>query len=154
MCRRHTAAHGMGAREQWRFNVAKAEWGVKRICPNCGTRYYDMRKDPPVCPSCSTVFDPEALLRSRRARPIPVDDVKKPPVEVEDEETHTIDAEEETADEGLDAAADDVEVPGIEDGEDVDDAVEDEDVLLEDADELNDGDDMGEVVDVEGDEDR
>ena len=49
--------------------MAKAEWGLKRICPNCGTRYYDFRKDPPTCPACGTVYDPEALLKSRRARP-------------------------------------------------------------------------------------
>src|ERR1700743_3026286 len=49
--------------------VVKAEWGLKRICPNCGTRYYDFRKDPPTCPACGTVYDPEALLKSRRARP-------------------------------------------------------------------------------------
>ena len=49
--------------------MAKTEWGLKRICPNCGTRYYDFRKDPPTCPACGTVYDPEALLKSRRARP-------------------------------------------------------------------------------------
>ena len=48
--------------------MAKAEWGLKRICPGCGTRYYDMKKNPPVCPKCGTVFDPESLLRSRRGR--------------------------------------------------------------------------------------
>src|SRR5213082_2150873 len=49
--------------------VAKPEWGTKRICPSCGTRYYDLLRDPIVCPKCSTPFDPEALLRARRARP-------------------------------------------------------------------------------------
>ncbi|HEU0117435.1 MAG TPA: TIGR02300 family protein [Alphaproteobacteria bacterium] len=48
--------------------MAKAEWGLKRICPSCGTRYYDMKKNPPVCPSCGTAFDPESLVRSRRGR--------------------------------------------------------------------------------------
>ena len=48
--------------------MAKAEWGLKRACPNCGTRYYDMKKNPPVCPKCGTAFDPETLLRSRRGR--------------------------------------------------------------------------------------
>ncbi|NCV02616.1 MAG: hypothetical protein EBV53_15725 [Proteobacteria bacterium] len=24
------------------------------VCPNCATRYYDMKKNPPVCPSCGT----------------------------------------------------------------------------------------------------
>jgi len=51
--------------------VAKAEWGLKRICPSCGARYYDMKKNPPVCPSCGTVFDPEIMLRSRRGRAAP-----------------------------------------------------------------------------------
>jgi uncharacterized protein (TIGR02300 family) len=57
--------------------VAKAEWGLKRICPNCGTRYYDFRKDPPTCPACGTVYDPEALLKSRRARPGMVEETRK-----------------------------------------------------------------------------
>ncbi len=48
--------------------MSKAEWGAKRICPSCNTRYYDMKKNPPVCPSCGTVFDPENLVRSRRGR--------------------------------------------------------------------------------------
>jgi len=57
--------------------VAKAEWGLKRICPNCGTRYYDFRKDPPTCPACGTVYDPEALLKSRRARPGMAEETRK-----------------------------------------------------------------------------
>ena len=48
--------------------MSKAEWGMKRICPSCGMRYYDMKKHPPVCPKCKTVFDPENLLRARRGR--------------------------------------------------------------------------------------
>ena len=57
--------------------MVKAEWGLKRICPNCGTRYYDFRKDPPTCPACGTVYDPEALLKSRRARPGMAEEVRK-----------------------------------------------------------------------------
>lgn len=48
--------------------MAKAEWGTKRICPSCNARYYDMKKNPPVCPSCGTVFDAESVVRSRRGR--------------------------------------------------------------------------------------
>lgn len=48
--------------------MAKPEWGSKRICPHCAARYYDMKKTPPVCPSCGTVFDPETLTKSRRSR--------------------------------------------------------------------------------------
>ncbi|HVB17219.1 MAG TPA: TIGR02300 family protein, partial [Stellaceae bacterium] len=50
--------------------MAKAEWGTKRLCPNCGTRYYDMRRDPVVCPHCGSPFDPEALLKTRRTRAV------------------------------------------------------------------------------------
>ncbi len=50
--------------------MAKAEWGTKRLCPNCGTRYYDMRHDPIVCPRCGAAFDPEALLKTRRTRAV------------------------------------------------------------------------------------
>ena len=57
--------------------MVKAEWGIKRICPNCGTRYYDFRKEPPTCPACGTVYDPEALLKSRRARPGMVEELRK-----------------------------------------------------------------------------
>lgn len=48
--------------------MSKAEWGLKRVCPSCNTRYYDMKKNPPVCPTCGTIFDPENLVRSRRGR--------------------------------------------------------------------------------------
>lgn len=48
--------------------MAKAEWGLKRVCPGCSARYYDMKKNPPVCPSCGVVFDPENLMRTRRGR--------------------------------------------------------------------------------------
>ena len=49
--------------------MAKPEWGVKRACLACGVRFYDMQKSPIVCPSCETVFDPEAIFRPRRNRP-------------------------------------------------------------------------------------
>ncbi|MDP9196633.1 MAG: TIGR02300 family protein [Pseudomonadota bacterium] len=48
--------------------MTRPEWGTKRICPDCATRYYDLNKKPPRCPKCGTAFDPEALLRSRRGR--------------------------------------------------------------------------------------
>ncbi|WP_245837923.1 TIGR02300 family protein [Niveispirillum lacus] len=145
-----TAAHVQARVIDGGIAVAKPEWGIKRICPNCGGRYYDMKKDPPVCPSCGTVFDPEALLKSRRARPLPVEDTKKAVVARDDEALDT------EVEEELDDAADvtdDVDVADELEADEVDDGVgEDEDVLLEDADELDDGDDMGEVVDVEGEE--
>jgi uncharacterized protein (TIGR02300 family) len=36
----------------------KAERGIKRTCHNaeCGARFYDLNRDPIVCPICQTVF--------------------------------------------------------------------------------------------------
>ena len=48
--------------------MAKPEWGQKRICQNCGARFYDLNRSPIVCPKCETEFDPEAWMRSRRVR--------------------------------------------------------------------------------------
>ncbi len=47
--------------------MAKAEWGSKRTCPECSTRFYDLRKGEPVtCISCGHVWTPEPLLKSRQ----------------------------------------------------------------------------------------
>ncbi len=49
--------------------MAKPEWGSKRICQSCATKYYDLGRSPIVCPKCDTVFQPVTLLKSRRNRP-------------------------------------------------------------------------------------
>jgi len=36
--------------------VAKTELGTKRLCGSCGAKFYDLGKDPIVCPKCETVF--------------------------------------------------------------------------------------------------
>lgn len=131
--------------------MAKPEWGTKRICPSCGARYYDLRKDPPTCPSCGTVFDPEALLKSRRSRPLPADEPKKVAKPVVDDEEAVADEVEVAPDEAEEIEADAVE--GDEVAEDLE-GEEEDDVLLEDAEELSDEDDVGEVVEIEGEEER
>ena len=32
--------------------MAKPELGTKRLCGNCGAKFYDLSKDPIVCPKC------------------------------------------------------------------------------------------------------
>jgi uncharacterized protein (TIGR02300 family) len=36
--------------------VAKPELGAKRQCQSCGAKFFDLNKDPIVCPKCATVF--------------------------------------------------------------------------------------------------
>jgi len=47
--------------------VAKPELGTKRLCGNCGTKFYDLSKDPIICPKCHTVLELAAV--SSRSRP-------------------------------------------------------------------------------------
>src|SRR6516165_9767662 len=106
--------------------VAKPEWGSKRICPSCGTRYYDLLREPVICPKCATPFDAEAFLKSRRTRPAPPVEKELEPVGADE-----IDAEVETEEEA----------------EALEEAEEEDEELLEDASELGeDEDDMAEVI--------
>ncbi len=47
--------------------MAKPELGTKRLCGNCGAKFYDLSKDPIVCPKCHTVLELAAV--SSRSRP-------------------------------------------------------------------------------------
>ncbi len=47
--------------------MAKAEWGTKRVCPKCGTKFYDMKNEPIVCVSCGQTFEPESVLKSKQS---------------------------------------------------------------------------------------
>ena len=64
--------------------MAKPEWGTKRICQSCSAPFYDLRRDPIVCPKCAAVFDPEATLKSRKLKgadesaPAPKKEIKDP----------------------------------------------------------------------------
>jgi uncharacterized protein (TIGR02300 family) len=49
--------------------VAKQELGLKRICGNCGAKFYDLARDPIVCPKCGTVYAPTAASARAAARP-------------------------------------------------------------------------------------
>jgi uncharacterized protein (TIGR02300 family) len=124
------------------FHVAKAEWGTKRICPNCSARYYDLGKQlgDIVCPKCGTQFDPEAFLKTRRARVAAIPEKEIEPVAADDVEIAGDDAEAADGEEGVAAEGDD----------------EEEEELIEDASELGeDEDDMAEVIEnVEDEEER
>ena len=46
--------------------MVKLELGIKRHCSGCGARFYDLNKNPIVCPKCHTVLELAAV--SARAR--------------------------------------------------------------------------------------
>ena len=45
--------------------MAKPELGAKRQCQACGAKFFDLNKDPIVCPKCGTVF--QGAMRTRVA---------------------------------------------------------------------------------------
>lgn len=56
--------------------MSKPEWGAKRSCPKCATRFYDLGKDDPVtCINCGNVWTPEPVLKSKQ--PMPYEEEKK-----------------------------------------------------------------------------
>ena len=48
--------------------MPKEEWGVKRACPKCAVRFYDLQNDPMTCPSCGAEFTVESLMDSGKSR--------------------------------------------------------------------------------------
>ena len=64
--------------------MAKAEWGKKRRCLNCSSKFYDLNKDPIVCPKCNTVFDNSILILKNKKASKSQEKVKE--VSVKDEE--------------------------------------------------------------------
>ena len=61
--------------------VVNSKWGTKRLCLGCGKRFYDMRRDPIVCPTCDTSFEVSMPARTRRQRmPVEPSKVAAPPM--------------------------------------------------------------------------
>jgi len=92
--------------------MVKPEWGTKRACPKCGTRFYDLTKDEPVtCISCGFAWDPEPILKSKQPLPFEAVKTEKPETEdsdLGDEELDIGDDDEEpSADDDVDLGGDD-----------------------------------------------
>lgn len=147
--------------------MAKTDLGDKQVCPNCGARFYDLRKRPAVCPKCTTAFDPaEEGVRARRSRgrvaahdpaleddEDEVDAKKKKSGDDEDEdeeveetealdseevEVATLDSDDDDADDAAKGGDDDLpEGFSEDDGEDVADADDDTVPLIDDEEEFN-----------------
>lgn len=108
--------------------MSKPEWGTKRTCQSCSAHFYDLRKDPIVCPKCGTTYDPEAVLKSRRGRVVekvvpvkPAPDEELPDVEAEvDEAALGDDDDDSVMEDTSDLGEDDEDVSEIVEGGDED----------------------------------
>jgi uncharacterized protein (TIGR02300 family) len=110
--------------------MVKPEWGTKRTCPKCGTRFYDLGKEDPVtCIECGTAWAPEPVLKSKQ--PLPFDqgdsaETKKKDAALaggddHDDEDLVIDEDEETSpDDEVDLGDDGDDIGGVKRGGDDD----------------------------------
>ena len=101
--------------------MAKAELGMKLTCESCGARFYDLNKQPSLCPKCGTANARPVIFKASRR---PSEEAKKqaalaaakPPAPAVEEDTAEPAEDggddeaviEDTSDLGAD---DDVEVP-------------------------------------------
>ena len=117
--------------------MAKAEWGTKHICQECGAKFYDMRRTKIICPKCHAVFQ-IAPPKPKRVQPVSKEPAKeaKPAVE-------PAGIKEAVAGDGETDAIDELKDAGAED-DDIDD--DDEDIIEDTSDLGNDDDDMPDVI--------
>jgi uncharacterized protein (TIGR02300 family) len=99
--------------------LVSAELGTKRTCPSCAARFYDLLRNPIVCPKCGVTFVAEALLPSKGEQPAAVHKVREPVPVVEEPEAGDVELVSlEDVDEGGDDEGEDVEIGGGEIGGD------------------------------------
>ena len=89
--------------------MVKPEWGTKRTCPKCSTRFYDLGTDEPVhCIECGTEWVPEPVLKSKQPLPFevaaPVAKEPAPEADLEAEDLAIDEDEEPSADDEVDLA--------------------------------------------------
>lgn len=79
--------------------MAQAAWGTKRRCQSCGAHFYDLHKEPIVCPKCHATYQ-HGLVRKRFTPATPLRPRPRPEViEAEHEEALETETEETAAEE-------------------------------------------------------
>lgn len=81
--------------------MAKPELGMKRVCVSCATKFYDLMKQPAVCPKCGTEQPAEQPRPRRSAAPVEDKRVKKPAAPEDIDTDVEVEAGDEEAEEGV-----------------------------------------------------
>lgn len=107
--------------------MAKPELGAKRQCQTCAAKFFDLNREPIVCPKCGAVFQ-GATMRAERvsAKDEETEDEQASPAGVE---LVSLDEVEATEEKSADPAADDIDVEDDETADDpfLEEEEEDED---------------------------
>lgn len=89
--------------------MIKPELGTKRVCVSCGARFYDLNRQPAICPNCSTE-QPSDQPRIRRMPAGLTEERRRPKVVPvpgpEDAEVETETTEEEAEEDVLEDTSD------------------------------------------------
>lgn len=109
--------------------MVKPEWGTKRTCPKCATRFYDLGKgDPVTCIECGNEWVPEPILKSKQPMPyeeapqkVAVGATAEPREEADLDLDIDVDEDEDSPDNDVDLGGDDDLGVDATDGEDEDD---------------------------------
>jgi len=88
--------------------MPKEEWGVKRVCPTTGKRFYDMNRSPIVSPYTGEVVTIETGKGGRSLVADKPDKKAVKPVVTEDEDDLVLDDDIEIEDDEVDVDDDDV----------------------------------------------
>ena len=62
--------------------VARPELGIKRQCQSCGAKFYDLSRDPIICPKCGTIYQVVAAGATCQAEPPVIDEVHERQIEL------------------------------------------------------------------------
>jgi uncharacterized protein (TIGR02300 family) len=82
---------------------ATADRGQRRRCSKCSAPFYDLRRDPIICPKCGAKQVPALPLRHERPRPTPTGREAEPVVVTAAEEAAEDDTDEKEEDDDTDA---------------------------------------------------
>lgn len=86
--------------------MAKAELGMKLTCESCGARFYDLNKQPGICPKCGAANSRPVIFKASRR---PAEDREKiaaakappPPAAADEEDVAEVEADDDEEDEGV-----------------------------------------------------
>ena len=65
--------------------MAKAEWGLKRTCPDTGKRFYDLNKVPIVSPYTGKDISEDVLTEVTKKQPKDLEKITEPQINSNDE---------------------------------------------------------------------
>ena len=129
--------------------MAKPEWGKKRICLACNTKYYDLNKSPIICPSCGSEFDPDVYLKSRKGKNLSAKVVSEKKQNMSEDMSNIDDIETDTDDEVVSDDDPLLDINTENQETETEAGVElniDEDISFIDEDDINEDDDVNEEI--------